>query len=761
MTNFRDDFTSDEAREQGVSGELIPDKDGYLRAVFTETTRDALRKAFKQSIDATIRDYEAINTKRDANLRAYEATVTRGEAIILPIVKRDVNQQLAWHLDAIFSKEPPFTVTALDNDPIQILVDNGNGAEIVVMSGDEYAKQAQEMLNYYLLHRIGFKRTARSWIMSMLQDGNRPPILKVIYEQKEREQGGLGVYVQDGVVERIEKDPVFRTVTDGEPSRIEGVPGDKFFVPLPWPDIQRAPFVFQEFEEDVVTIKDKIARGIYDFCRDKPDMNDVDLVVSGCKSIVDVEKWRADGRVPVDPTRSDVKLYELWFDYPFAEYEMVATESDEHELQADGTEEMFEMDNGMMGQMGDIMGPMMPPVSEPVMKRRVTTRMVPFCAVVHATSGIWLNCYENYRWDRKRPFFAGRQQDRPYSFSGYCTAENVAPFQTLITQLFNAQLQNIAVSNVSTFGMREGSPTARFFKAGAKLRPGLIWPFGEPDDVKSVPLGVPVGSMANEIGFLNSESEKMSVVTQYDRGAIPNRTPVGTVNAVDEQAKMQPRMALDNIRDTIAEACECFIRTLAQFNPGGVRVPFRDPITKDNIEIKNIGFPVEWREGQFSFNITATGDEETAQALTMRDLMLGDKLTAFGGEAMRTASAAFQPDTPPPISTFAMNLMKGRRNMLARVIRHNKLNPDDYIPSQSEYEQIPLQLEQLKQAAEEKARQDAEAAAQGGESGGQGTGQLSAATAGGNLSAPASGPQPVPSMAGQPDDRGAGGGVAA
>lgn len=744
MVDFRYDFTNEAGREDGVSGRLVPGVGDYLRAIFNDSAREALRKTFTTVIPATIKDYEAINSKRDANLRAYEATPKQGEAIILPIVKRDVNQQFAWHMEAIFSKEPPFTVSALDNDPIEILVDNGDGAgaQIQVISGDDYADQLEEMLNFYLLHKVGFKRTARSWILSMLQDGNRPPVLKVIYEKREHEQGGPGlIYSADGVLERIEKDPAFRIVQDGEPTRIEGVPGDKFFIPLPYDDIQRAPFVFQEFEEDFVTVKDKIARGIYDFCREKPEANEVDMVLSGAKSVEGVEKWRADGRVPTDPTVTN-KFYELWFDYPFAEYE---------EEEAPEVEAIAPVDEEDEEEIPSA------PIVAPKPKRRVSVRMVPFCAVVHSTTNIWMNCYENYRWDRKRPFFAGRQQDRPYSFSGYCTAENVSPFQSLITQLFNAQLQNIAVTNVATLGVREGSPTARFFKAGAKLRPGLIWPFGEPDDVKSVPLGSSVGSMAAEVSFLNSESEKMSVVTQYDRGAIPNRTPVGTVNAVDEQAKMQPRMALDNIRDTIAEVCECFVRTLAQFNPGGVRVPYRDPSTKDDVQIRTIGFPVEWREGMFSFNITATGDEETAQALTMRDLNFRNEITKFNGGAMQAANAAFQPGTPPPISTFAMNMLRGERNMLARAFKHNRLNPDDYLPTIGEFEQLPLQLEQMRQAAEEKARQEAEAAAAQGGASGSAAGQVPPTGAGANVSAPTFGPRPVSGMAGQPDDAGAGG----
>lgn len=730
MTDFKNDFTSPDSREGGVSGVLVPDENGYSRAIFTETTREALKKAFKSITEATLNDYKPIDARRDANLKAYEAKTEPGQAIILPVVKRDVNQQLAWHLDAIFGKKPPFTATALDNDPIEILVDEGDGqgARIVMMPGDEYAKQLQETVNYYLLHKIGFKKTARTWILSLLQDGNRPPILKVIYEERDRKVGGWNVVRrEDNSIERIEKDPIFRIVKDGEPTRIEAVPGEKFFVPLPYDDIQHAPFVFQEFEEDAVTTKDKIARGIYDFCKaDEPDQNDVDMVISGCRTVDEVARWRADGRVPIDPLKTG-RFYELWFDYPFAEpasMEPSAIEESEGEA-----------------------GPE---------KDSIETRMVPFCAVIHAQTGTWMNCYENFRWDRKRPFFAGRQQDRPHSFSAYSTAENVAPFQKLMTMLFNAQLENIAVSNVATFGFRENSATARFFKNGdVKLRPGLKYPFTERDDIRIEPLGQPVNSMSGEIGFLNAEAEKMSVVNDSDRGEVPNRTPVGTVQAIDTQAKMQPKMWLDNIRDTISEVIESFVRTLAQFNPGGVRVPFRDPVMADGVEIKTVGFPIEWREGMFAFSITATGDEQTSQALITEGLMLGAEVSKYAGEQMQIIGASFKPDTPPPLTSLAMSWMRGRRNMLADVLRHANKKPDNYLATEQEIATLPQRLQEYaKQQAEKQAAQAAQQPQQ--PEGAMNGGPVSPSSGGGALPAQAGGPQPIPFVARQPDDGGTG-----
>lgn len=738
MSAFRDDMTSPDGREDGISGELIPGANGYLRAVFTETTREALRVLYKQRTDTVTKEHaDEVNPRREANLVAYEAQYDPEKAITIPVLKRDANQQLAWLHDAVWSKDPVFSVRALDNDPVTVLVEAEPGRpEEVQIPADEYAKQLQSLLNFYAIHRIGFKKTWRTWVAEMVRDGNRPPILKVVFEEREREYGQLNIVKgKDNEIERIERDPVFHTVKDGEAVRIENVPGDKFYVPFPWDDIQKAPYVFQEFEESVETIKDKIARGIYDFCREKPDSVDIGVVITGSSSRFEMER-RADGRTPSEPVK-DQRLFELWFDCPFAE-------------RIEGQPAIPErIDETTMG--------LVPAV--PAVEARVETRMIPMCAVIHAASGIWLNCYENHRWDRIRPFFVGRMQDRPFSFSGYSTAENVAPFQRLITQLFNARLQNIAVANVQTLGVREGSTTWKFFtKNKGQLRPGMIWPFTDPADVKSELLGRSVDSTAPEIAYLNAESEKMSTVYDYDRGQIPNRTPVGTVEAVDSLAKMQPRMVLDQVRETISAVLECLVRTLAQFYPGGIRVPFRDPKTSDLQEVKVVGFPVEWRDGVFEFDITATGNEETTQTLMSRDMMLSDQVTSFNREWMATIASSLTPNPengmlpPPPLMIAATTMIINKRNALARVFEHAKLNPDEYLPPVEAIRALPLELMKFQELARMAQANEPPAPVMTGEEGGQ----LPAAAAGGDVPAADGGVAPVPVMEGQPGNVGAG-----
>jgi hypothetical protein len=660
-TTLRDDLTAQEGREDGISGSIVPDERGYLRAVFAPSVREQLNALFARHIEDRAKEYAPVDRRRQANIEAYEGQSGKGETITIPVVKRDANQQLAWLLNTLFSKEPLMSVVPLESGSVQVIVQDEETGETVLkmVSTEEEADALEALVNFYLENRVGFRRIIRAFIAELLRDGNRPPILKVVHDPQERMVGTRNVVLKDNsdsVIERIEKDPLYKKVKSGEPTRIELIPGDKFFVPFPHYDIQQAPFVYQEFEEDTATLKDKLASGVYDLCKEEaPTQDEIDAILSGVEPAT-AKKDHADGRVVIDPAKTHT-LYEIWWDYPFAEA----------------------VSEPVLDELG---APVLDETGQPVTNDTVTVTMRPFCSVFHKNAKVFLNTYENFYWHRQRPFHAGRMQERPFSFSAYSTSENVAPFQRLISQLFHLQTQNLVQSNVKVFMVRNGTSTMKFFSSGGKLRPGVIIPFDDKDDVNPQPLGSPVGSMAAEISFLNGEAQKMSVVTEYDRGAIPSRTPVGTVNAIENLAKMQPAMVLDTIRETLADVVKMFVQTLIQFSPEGLVIPFKDPVKRALVQ-RSIGLPKEVLLDQFAFRVTATAEDETPQALTTRDLMLASEQQKCL-KAVQELLAAIVPGVHPLHAKMLFAQVRGTVRMYGRLFLHAKLNPDDYLPSVKE-----------------------------------------------------------------------------
>jgi hypothetical protein len=136
------------------------------------------------------------------------------------------------------------------------------------------------------------------------------------------------------------------------------------------------------------------------------------------------------------------------------------------------------------------------------------------------------------------------------------------------------------------------------------------------------------------------------------------------------------------------------VQTLIQFSPTGITIPTQDK-AKKAIIAKVISFPRELIVDQFSFAITATADDDTPQAMTSRDLMLGAEVNKFADKFMLISSAAWAPNVPPPIANIGTRVILGLRNITARLFTNNRMNPDDYLPTSEEIESIPSQLLQM------------------------------------------------------------------
>ena len=688
----QDDLTSDEIHEDGLTGQLVNDENGYLKALFVKIVE--VNQTFAALIEKTLEDYKEIDARRQSNLDAHEGLPERGETIIIPIAKRDTNQQLAWVMTTLFSKKPIISIRPLEAGHIKLLSldDDGNPTEIEVSTEDE-AKALQDLVDFYLRDKVHFRRVLRAWATEIFRDGNRPPILKVVHDPRDLpKRGALNVQRDTlGNLRVIVTEPVLKEVKDGCPTRIECVPAERFFLPLPYCDIQTAPFCFQEYELDTATVKSNLKSGKWDLCGAEVDEEKIEQILAGASNREELEKIRKDGRSPLDPTKMH-RMFEFWFFFPFAAG--------------------FDEDG------------------DPLVEWKS------FCAPFHGSSKMMMTCYDNPHWTKMRPFFPGYMQQRPHSFTGWSTTENVAPFQRLISQLFHLQVQNMVMRNMSVIGVRDSSVTYKFLKKPSnKLRPGLVIPYEDESDFSMKPLGTPIDSMANEITFLNVEAEKVSVVTQFDRGQIPNRTPAQTVSAIENLAKMQPAMQLDSIRETIGDCVKMYTQTLIQYAPTGITIPFRES-TAAALIARVINFPRELITEQFAFEVTATADDMTPEAMFNQDMITSAKISEFNNEAMSIGAAIWKPDVPPPLIIVGTKMILGKRKITERMLKHANLNPDDYLPTEIEINAVPLELTSLARIAEE------------GVTNGEG---LPPAAGGGNVPGAEGGAGAVGELEGQPD----------
>lgn len=661
MSELQHDATSPDATENGVTGQIVEStaQPGYRRAVLTATAREALEPLYSKLIQATIKDHKELDRRRKLNFDAYDAQSDTDQMISIPVTKRDANQQIAWWLMTLFEPEHLMKTRALESGEIELVVTNEQGETLLqTVTTEEEADAFEELIHWYYTYRIGMKKTVRTFVTGMAIDGNRPPVLKVVHDAQTVKVGSPAIETDPAnprlITSFSASSPTFKQVRDGEPVRIECLPGDSFFAPMGWCDIQRAPFVFQLYEESTATMQEKWTSGVYDLTRpdDAPaKKEDWEEILALAEDLEEGKRGKLnDGRIASDPQKMH-QLAELWFDHPFFEKPGVAT-------------------------------------------------WYRFCSVYHVKAKRFLNIYDNPLWMGKRPFREGIMQLRPHSFSGYSTVENAAPMQRLMSQLFHLQVQNMVMSNVKVFMVRRSTETYRFLtNPKNKLRPGLVIPYEEPDDIKTEPLGSAIGSMAAEIAFLNGEAEKMTVVTEHDRGQVQTHTSGAAVAAVESLGKMQAAETLDLIREALADITKMFVQVLIQFSPEGIVIPFRDPTKKALID-RVIHFPREMITDNFAFEVTASAADDTKQAQTEQALLLGKTVNEFNVSAMGIAGEAFLPGAPPPLVLFATKLLLGARNAAALLFKINKHDPRDYLPDEEMITDIYPQLQAIQQAAE-------------------------------------------------------------
>src|ERR1041384_2073245 len=139
------------------NAQLIPDESGtYRRIVFLGDEKARVERYLSQSIARTILDYEQVWRKHDRNKRAYEALSNEGEAITLPMCRANTNQQHAWLIDTLFSRDPWMGCDPLGNRKYTIVAknsDTGVYEERKVSATDE-AKAIRALINYKWTYRL-------------------------------------------------------------------------------------------------------------------------------------------------------------------------------------------------------------------------------------------------------------------------------------------------------------------------------------------------------------------------------------------------------------------------------------------------------------------------------------------------------------------------------------------------------------------------------------------------------------------------------
>lgn len=660
--SYLDDPTASLAESLTPNAEVVPDESGfYERIVFTPEERARFKAYLKMQIEKTVKDYDegGIWTKRERNKRAYEGLTDKGEAITLPMTRAMTNQQHAWLVNTVFSKEPIITSKPLGDSKFDIVVKDPDLGVMTPkkVSGTDYCKALESLFEFKWKVRLPMRKVLRDWSMEALQDGTCPALVKIIHEDTSytvtqraapRDLDPLkdapeilakANFKSDQQKLQIINSPEFRTVHGDETVQIINVPGEDFLMPIGQIDLQRSPWIAMKTNPCTTEIRQRIAGGKYDFCLpagEEPDRAIVETVLMSTEDQTDHgsnKPKRAaqaiDKRRQIDPVKEH-RVWEVCVRWP------ILQESD--------------------------------PTTA------VITELV---CEYHEKSQEVLCCWKLNSWNGKRQYVDYFMRQRPNSYSGTCTVEDVAPFQRYTSHLFHLQVQNMVMRNVSVFFVRKGSSTATFLK-NRKLRPGMVVEFDEKDDVDSKPLGTPIESISSEIAFLKSNAQEMALVTQYDTAqANLSRVTSGAFQQQQDLAKMQPEMVYQIFCEAISRLALMYIQALVQYAPEQ-RLPHFDAET-DAVIDNVLYFPRQMITDEFAFTVTATAREDSKDAEFQRDLMLHEKMAAATDRALNILGQIMKPGVPPPFVELGIMYMSRDERMLKNLFNNTRYDASSFV----------------------------------------------------------------------------------
>lgn len=636
------------AEMAGKPSRVVEDADrpGYYRFIPSPEEREALEKRFAKELRDTINDYVPILKKREENHKAYEGISPQDAVITIPVCKRDTNQQHAWQTEALLSKEPYITVKPLEEGVFET-VEGGNVAGI---STEEWAKDLEDWLDFKLRHRLGFAKTVREWTMQAMMDGNCPALIKVyardaegVVRQRKASKGADGKLIIG--VEGVK-------TLKGERVVIECIDGANFLMPVNEIDPQQSPWIAERLTNvDTTTLRKRFSTGEYNLCQEGSVSEEQIANFLGESAPEDTALGVIpDGRnEPTDPLKKH-NVYELRFIHP------------------------VEREKGQI-------------------------ELIDFTAHFHLDKNALLCCYANEYWHSKRPYVPLFMRQRPNRFSGTCTVEDAAPFQRLQSTLFHLQVQNAIQSNVKVFLVRHGSRTHIYMQNNPKRRPGEYIPYDDPTDVSPQPLGSPIQSMASEISFLSAEAEKITMVNQYDRGAVPGRTASSAIAQTQELAKMQPAQVRRVIREALAEVALLYVQTASQFIQEE-DIPWFDPVKRQRTQ-KTIRFPLQMIQGQVAFELTATDEDDDKAGAFETAMMISNKINEANNARGMLLGGLVAPETPPQIRRLFMRMLISEEQALAEVIKLHRKDWQKYVLTEEEIAQAVAELEQMAAAAQQ------------------------------------------------------------
>lgn len=701
--NDLNDLTKPLIEVDSKSGAFEPDPNDPMIQRYVPTASERLRIEdwLKRELDQAYEDDAPNRQKKLDLLRAYKAEPQGKEQIlVLPLVKRAVNQNVSWITSTIMGKKPVVTVTPDSNETITVLVDDPTfGPVPIEKTSEEVAQALEAYLQFKLLKRMSFRKIVKTAAREAKR-GQTPTWIAVRHSPESRLTKAPR-YEKSGPVAITFKSKDDVEIPSRDATRLENVSTYSMLMPADEQDPQDSRWL----AESTPQRNEEFRRSLYNreyFLVDKSLWET--LIEEGADEELtqaDQQKSQQEKRTPGRPKEwHDVWCVWFFWTVPLKSTLIsVDTESGEQQSKTITTYQEYSM-----------------------------------VGYFHRKLGRLLSCIRNPFDHGMRPYVPVYDRKEPFRAAGESIAEDVAPYQKIVSQLNSLEIRGGIVATTPVAFVAPGSVAGEWIAENA-IEPGSQIPRLKTDEIEVKNLGTHNQSLLGLIQFHNQEFEKTTSIGDLQLGLeLPGRTPASTMAQALNAGETQAKEFLDDFREDLSDAIKLLIQTEQQYMRFGTVIPF-DPETKATIlaaldpkqEAPDLSgvpvrFPQEPIHHQFAFNITASSDDrseqnDTEKLVTLKKILDADgqRLAMIIGPLMQMIQAVAAGQAPQALlDIIVADLKRGEKNVELLVKSMRKDGATFAIPQQL--------INALVQEQQQMAQMQQQMAAQNGAMNAQGTG---------------------------------------
>lgn len=661
MPNFdTNDLTKPLIEVDAKSGEFQPDPNDQFvqRYVPSDNELKRIESYLKAELDQAFDDDAPNRQKKLDLLKAYKAEPQGKEQIlVLPLVKRAVNQNVAWVKNTIMSRKPLVTVTPDSNETIPVLVPDPTFGPVPIEKTSEEIAQALEIyLEFKLRKRIDFDRVVETACFEAKR-GQTPTWIAVRHSNESRTVKAPR-FEKSGPVAVTFKSKDDIEVPTKDATRLENVSTYHMLMPADEQDCQDSRWLAESTPKRNEEFRRALYNGDY-FLIDKKEWED--LIEQGADEELtqaDIQKGQSEKRNAGRPKQ----WHDIWFVWFFWTVPLKST--------------LISID----GETG-----------EQTSKTVKTYQEYSMCGYFHRKLGRLLSCIRNPFDHGMRPYVPVYDRKEPFRATGESIAEDVKPYQDVVSKLNSLEIRGGIVATTPVAFAAPGSVAGEWI-AENEIQPGAIIPRLKQDEIEVKNLGTHEQSLLGLIQFHNQEFEKTTSIGDLQLGLeIPGRTPASTLAQALNAGETQSAMFLNTFRRDLSDAIKLMIQTEQQYMRFGTVIPF-DPETRATVmaalapedqQAAGGGVPVRFPQqpihNQFAFNITASADDRTQQndfekLVSLKKLLDADgqRLAMIIGPLMQMIQAVASGQAPKELVEIVVaDLQRGEKNMelIAKAMR--------------------------------------------------------------------------------------------